>query len=219
MDFHLLSKSNSWVKLHFIWILAQDQEEEEEEEEDEGDEEDEEEDEEEEDDDNEEDEDDEKGEEKSLQKMEKQRSQGKVRAFEAVSSPLLSFALFLLIFVAFSVFASQSHPRKNEDWRSGTSGARGKSRGKTIGHHDDEEEREVSLQQNHVRKEEKDSRGWFHFAIDLNAVFFPDNTAVLSTFAVLTLDSFFSLSDILSEPDNVQRYSAALKCRVNLCSA
>lgn len=111
MEFHLFSKANSWGQLHFIWILAR-EEEEEEEEEGEGDEDNEEEEDDEEEDDEEDD--DEEGEEKSLQTMEKQRSQGKVRGFStrSFSTSLFSFVFYHVLCGLFSRCKSKSPQEK-----------------------------------------------------------------------------------------------------------
>lgn len=48
-------------------------------------------------------------------------------------------------------------------------------------------------------------------SIDLN-VYLDKSSTFLSIFAFLTLDSFFSVSDILSEADNIQCFCVALTC-------
>lgn len=139
-------------------FVAADQEGEEEEDEDEEDEEDE-------DDDDEEDE----AEEKNLKKMEEQRSQGKVRGCLKAFLFLL-FRPFILSALSLSVPASQSDTRKDESRGPSAPGAGGKGRGETSRNHDDEEEREVPLRQDYVRKEAKNTRGlfklFFFFVID-----------------------------------------------------
>lgn len=132
-------------------FVAADQEgEEEEDEEDEGDEEDE-------DDDNDEED---EAEEKNLKKMEEQRSQGKVRG--CLKAFLFLFCRpFILSALSLSVPASQSDARKDESRGPSAPGAGGKGRGETSRNHDDEEEREVPLRQDYVRKEAKNPRGLF----------------------------------------------------------
>lgn len=79
----------------------------------------------------------------------------------------MSFPVYLInSSLVILVFASQSDTRQIEGRRPSTLGAGGKSRGETSGHHDDEEKREVPLRQDHVRKEEKNTRGLFCFVID-----------------------------------------------------
>lgn len=82
---------------------------------------------------------------------------------------------------SFLVSASQSDAWENEGRKPSTLGAGGESRGETSGHHDDEEKGKVPLRQDHVRKEEKNQRGLFHFVNDLNMDLRVDKTFFSAT--------------------------------------